>query len=412
MAVALAHLPGPDGTRPQDCPRDDDPQGDPTDHPSDHPSDDPADHPTGDITDDITADPTDDPLLTALARLPRSERPEGYGEDIDHAHQVLLSDAAVDEKKAALMLWFGRHQPCVFAKVAARANAHPALDVCWIDDTDLDRGAGHVWQRLQEARAAWKRRATEGLTSSLQVMFNSARLAHTPAGPELVDVMLILTGLYLPEWAPLEADTICLDGIPLRRPDGALELYAASMTTFFTGAHLTRTHDHRVPGGVLLNINAVGHHTSASYDTGQFPNRGAAVRRSRDTARRSVGNGGIGHPDRLRSTWHVRPGGSNEPLDSPRRPGYVPPDSDPERYGSLYHIDVTVNSLYADPEPLTGASLPPGIEKWTMMLDYFTAGETPAYHNAALLHGIPIPPDEAHGAPWKPEPRSGTELVF
>jgi hypothetical protein len=358
------------------------------------------------------AGPQEDPLLTALRRLPLRKRPDGYGQDIDQAHLVLLSDAAVEEKKATLMRWFGRHQPCVFAKLAARANAHPALDVCWIDDSDLDQGTDHVRQRLQEARATWKRRAAEGRTSSLQVMFNSTRLAYAPPSPELVRVMLVLTGLYLREWAPLEADTICLDGIPLRRPDGALQLYAASMTTFFTGAHLTRTHDHRVPGGVLLNINAVGHHTWASHDVGRFPTPTAAVRRSHDTARRSVGNGGIGHPDRLSTTWHVRPGESNEPINSPRRPGYVPPDSDPERYGSLYHIDVTVSSLYADPAPLTGPSLPPGIEKWTMMLDYFTTEDTPAYHNAALLHGIPITPDQAHGAPWKPEPRSVTERAF
>lgn len=353
-----------------------------------------------------------DSLLTALSRLPLLERPDGYGEDIDRAHSVMLSDAAVEEKKAALMRWFGRHQPCVFAKLAARADAHPALDVCWINDSDLDQGADHVRRRLQDARVTWKRRAAEGRTSSLQVMFNSARLAYAPPSPELVHVMLVLIGLYLQEWAPLEADTICLEGIPLHRPDGTLELYAASMTTFFTGAHLTRVHDHRVPGGVLLNINAVGHHTWASYDTCQFPDRAAAIHRSHETARRSVGNGGLGHPDRLSTTWHVRPGKGNEPIDGPRRPGYVPSDSDPERYGALYHIDVTVSSLYADPTSLSGPSLPPEIEKWTMMLDYFTVEETPDYHNAALLHGVPVTPDQAHSAPWEPEPRSVTEREF
>jgi hypothetical protein len=353
-----------------------------------------------------------DPLLAALGRLPNVQRPEGCGEDIDRAHRVLLSDAAEEEKRTALAQWFGRHQPCVFAKLAARADAHPVLDVCWIGDGDLDQGADHVRRRLQDARTAWKQRAAEGRTSSLQVMFNSARLAYAPPGPELLAVMLLLTGLYLPEWAPLEADTICLDGIPLRRPDGALELYAASMTTFFTGAHLTRAHDHRVPGGVLLNVNAVGHHARAGHDAGRFATQAAAVRNSHAIARRSVGNGGIGHPDRLGSTWHVRPGPGGEPVGGARRPGYVPPDSDPERYGSLYHIDVTVGSLYADPTPLTGASLPPGIEKWTMMLDYFTAEETPGYHNAALLHGMPITQEQAHSAPWQPTLRSVVEREF
>ncbi|MGW7279652.1 hypothetical protein ACWGIV_15360 [Streptomyces sp. NPDC054844] len=357
--------------------------------------------------------PGDDPLLDALGRLVPGDPRRSFGADIDEAHDVLLSGAPREQKEAALLRWFGRHQPCVFARVAVRPHARPALDVCWIDDADLDRGARHVQERLQQARAGWKRRAADGLTSSLQVMFNSERLAHAVPGPELVEVLLVLTGLYLPDWAPVEADTICLDGIPLRRPGGQLELYAASMTTFYTGAHLTRAHDHRVPGGMLLNVNAVGHHTQASYDAGRFTCPAAAVERSHQTALRSVGNGGIGHPDGHSSTWHIRAGRPNGyGFDGRRRPGYVPPDADPERYGSLYHIDVTVSSQYADPDPYR-PPVPPAVpEEWTMMLDYFTAEETPGYHNPALMRGLPISPDEAHDAPWKPECRPSHRREF
>ncbi|MEF9885519.1 hypothetical protein [Streptomyces sp. P9-A4] len=355
----------------------------------------------------------DDPLQAALGRLVPGDRRRSFGADIDAAHEVLLSTASRERKEAELLRWFGRSQPCVFAKVTARAAAHPALDVCWIDEADLERGAHHVRERLQRARTAWKRRAAAGLTSSLQVMFNSEVLAYAEPGPELVEVLLMLTGLYLPEWAPVEADTICLDGIPLRRPGGRLELYAASMTTFFTGAHLTRAHDHRVPGGVLLNVNAVGHHTQAAYDAGQFDCPAAAVERSHQTALRSVGNGGIGHPDGRSSTWHLRkgqPGGQGQ--SGPRRPGYVPPDADPERYGSQYHIDVTVSSQYADPGPCPPPVPPAEPEEWTMMLDYFTAEETPGYHNPALMRGLPITPGQAGDAPWKPDSRPGDRREF
>jgi hypothetical protein len=354
-----------------------------------------------------------DLLLDALGRLVPGAPHRSFGADIDEAHEVLLSAASREQKEAVLLRWFGRHQPCVFARVAARSDARPALDVCWIDDADLDRGTRHVQERLQRARTEWKQRAAAGLTSSLQVMFNSERLAYAVPGPELVDALLMLTDLYLPEWAPVEADTICLDGIPLRRPGGQLELFAASMTTFFTGAHLTRAHDHRVPGGVLLNVNAVGHHTRASYDAGQFTCPAAAVERSHQTALRSVGNGGIGHPDGHSSTWHIRPGqAGGYGQRSSRRPGYVPPDAAPERYGSLYHIDVTVSSQYADPNPFT-PPVPPAVpEEWTMMLDYFTAEETPGYHNPALMSGLSIPPDQAHDAPWRPEPRPSSRREF
>ncbi|WP_167573951.1 hypothetical protein [Kitasatospora cheerisanensis] len=357
---------------------------------------------------------SDDPLTAALDRLVPDAPGHGFGADIDEAHTVLLSAAASrEEKEAALRRWFGGHQPCVFAKVAARPDADPALDICWVDEEDLARGAEHVEKLLQQARERWKLRALAGRTSSLQVMFNSARLAHARPGPELLEVFRLLVGLYLPEWAPIAADTICLDGVPLRRPDGRLELFAASMTVFFTGAHLTRAHDHRVPGGMLLNVNAVGHHTQAAHDAGRFRTHAEAVRNSHGTALRSVGNGGIGHPTGHSSTWHLggdRPTGYG--LRRPPRPGHLPADADPERYGSLYHIDVTVSSYYADPTPFPPPAAGPAPDEWTMMLDYFTAEESPAYHNAALMTGLPIGPEQLHDAPWRPEPRPNSRREF
>ncbi|MFF0390482.1 hypothetical protein ACFYS8_17590 [Kitasatospora sp. NPDC004615] len=355
-----------------------------------------------------------DPLTAALDRLVPGGPEHGFGADIDEAHAVLLSAAASPEdKEAALRRWFGRHQPCVFAKVASRPGADPALDICWVTEEDLALGSEHVEKLLQQARERWKLRALEGRTSSLQVMFGSARLAHARPGPELVEVFRLLVGLYLPQWAPIEADTICLDGVPLRRPDGSIELFAASMTVFFTGAHLTRAHDHRVPGGMLLNINAVGHHTQAAHDAGRFRTHAEAVRNSHGTALRSVGNGGIGHPAGHGSTWHLggsRPTGYG--VRRPPRPGHLPADADPERYRALYHIDVTVSSYYADPTPYPPPAGEPAPDEWTMMLDYFTADESPAYHNAALMAGLPIGPGQLHDAPWRPESRPNSRREF
>jgi hypothetical protein len=47
-----------------------------------------------------------------------------------------------------------------------------------------------------------------------------------------------------------------------------------------------------------------------------------------------------------------------------------------------------------------------------MMLDYFTAEESPAYHNAALMTGMPVEPGQLHDAPWPPEPRPNSRREF
>jgi hypothetical protein len=126
------------------------------------------------------------------------------------------------------------------------------------------------------------------------VLFNSKYLAAAAPSPALVELCCLLVGLYAPEHAPVLPDTIYLDSLPLRRPDGTLELFTANITVFFTGAHLTAMHDHRCPGGVLFNLNGVGHYTYCQLDAGRYPTLEEALKRSHRSAIRSVGTGGIG----------------------------------------------------------------------------------------------------------------------
>jgi hypothetical protein len=344
-----------------------------------------------------------------LSGLPRSTLTE-YGQDIDAAHETLLRDGDRAAKRTALLAWLARWQPCVFGRIAARPGADAGLDVCIVDATDLDRGWEHVGQRVQQARHAWKDHALDGRTSSLQVLFTCPELAGAAPSAAMLELLCQLVGVYLPERAPIHPDRLYLDSLPLRRRDGAIEMFLANVTVFFAGAHLTAFHDHRAPGGVLLNINAIGHHTAAMTDRGRRESPAAVLERMHATALRSVGNGGIGHPERLASTWHLDKDEQPLPPHRTGRPAQVPDGVDPQRYGGRYHVDVAVPSLFADPTPMTPADQYQN--GWTNMLDYFTEERLPPYHHPALMHGCPVSAEHTQTNLWPPGDRSPAARAF
>ncbi|TDC83986.1 hypothetical protein E1193_07120 [Micromonospora sp. KC606] len=140
------------------------------------------------------------------------------------------------------------------------------------------------------------------------MLFSCPELAHAAPGPSMIDVPCQLVEVYLPERPRSGLAPLYLDSVPLRRPNGSVEMFLANVTVFFTGAHRTAFHDHRAPGGVLLNINAIGHHTAATIDSGRYGSPAAVLDRMHTTALRSVGSGGLGDPHQPGSTWHLDKG--------------------------------------------------------------------------------------------------------
>lgn len=169
-------------------------------------------------------------------------------------------------------------------------------------------------------------------------------------------------------------------------------------------------HDHRAPGGVLLNINAVGHYANVLAIRGIASDFEDAVTRSRELAVRSVGNGGIGCASQPSSTRHRRVAGatSHQPA---RRPSYVPQDADPNRYAADYHSDVFIPSAAlagGDPRcPFAGAKWP------NMLLDYLTPDELPPDHyNYALMRGHPVEAGAKYHNPWGPLDVTPEDVIY
>lgn len=219
-----------------------------------------------------------------------------------------------------------------------------------------------------------------------------------------MEVCRILSGLYLIEHVPIQADVIYTEAVPLRSPDGQLALYKAGCNIFYTAAHRTRNHDRRVPGGLMFSVNSPGHYANSLTQRGIYPDFGEAVRFVRETAFRSIGNGGHGHPGLRSASWHNRTGAVTADGCPVRHlPSYVPRDFDPSRYSATYHTDVLVPAdVTADGQEFHETY--DGAEVWPyLILDYISADPFPADHpNYGLFHGHPIDDCGKYHNPWSP----------
>jgi hypothetical protein len=357
-------------------------------------------------------------LTDLLDALPLRPRDHGFGADIDRAHRVLLDpDAAEPQKEAELRRWLALYQPCLFGRLAARQGAGTAaskglgFEIVWIADRDLDLGEEHVAARIQAGRRAWKERAERGESSALLIFFNSERLALARPGAELREAARRLAELYLVEFGRVDGDVVYTEAVPLRHPDGRLHVYKASTQLFYTGAHLMRNHDRRIPGGMVISMNGPGHLARSLALRRVTPDYPRAVEFVRSTAMRSIGNGGIGHPAALSSSWHNRldaphATGGECPVPSPRtapsrRAALEQVDHD--RFSAVYQIDVLIQSdVLGETDPRPQAHRPEDV--WPQLhLEYIsTRMTTPDEPDHGWFNGVPIDECALYHNPWPP----------
>ncbi|WP_027345439.1 hypothetical protein [Hamadaea tsunoensis] len=359
-----------------------------------------------------------DSLIDDLPQLPADT---DFGPDIDRANLILLSDADRAEKRAAFWKWCARFTPCLFGRLSSHADKGIAPSkgltayLLWLDDADLALGATHVSAEIQRGRREFKDLAERGEASGFLIMINSARLAYAAPGQELIDVCVELSNLYLTEHAPIQQDVIYTEAVPLRTAEGQLTLFKAGCNIFYGGAHRTRNHDRRVPGGLLFSMNSPGHYAQSMHLRGLMPKLEDAIEFVRDTAYRSIGNGGLGVDGVASQSWHNRLAEGKCPVQHDGKlPGYVPKDFDPARYSALYHTDVLVpTDATRDGRDVTGVAYEEtDLEIWShLILDYITDQRFPQDHlNYGLFHGHPTEDSNKYHNPWPARRAHNTEL--
>jgi len=340
-----------------------------------------------------------------LARLPQQPAETSFGADIDEANRLLLEQGlSVAEKEQSFRKWLGsRFQPCLLGRLGSKDQQGISYDICWIDRATLARGSQHVRSVLQKRRRHWKERTREGLTHGLLVMFNAPELAFARPGPEFLEACQQLSDLYLVEHAPVEPDLIYTEAVPLQLDNRQLQLFKATVGLFYTGAHRTRAHDRRVPGGLMIQVVSVGQLANSLVMRGVDPTLEQAVKKMQDLALRSIGNGGRGHEGTLSTSWH----NLGEPwrpatCPIPHRPRYVPENFSARRYSALYHSDVLIPSAVTlDARVDLGRH---GVEVWSdLRIDYFHVGRLDSsQHDHGMFDGHPIRAEALYHNPWPP----------
>lgn len=353
-------------------------------------------------------------IADLLNSVPQLAQPADLGEDINAIHPLLLaSSTPEDEKRCALWRWIGRSQPCMFGRLAANGAKHLRADLCWIHPWELAEPRAYVAEKIQRARRAWKDRAERGESSGFLIMFNHPRLAYAAPSPEFVALSAVLSNLYLVEHAPIEADVIYTEAVPLRAPDGQLTIFKAGCNIFNSGAHATRNHDRRVPGGVMFSMNSPGHYANSLAAGGHVDSFDEALALIKKTAMTSIGNGGIGCPATGTTSWHNHDETETSSVPwASRRPSHVPTAADESRYAALYHTDVLVaTDVMSDGRHVQSPF--GGEEVWAhLILDYISAERFPADHvNYGLFHGHPVDDCGKYHNPW-PARRARNEELF
>jgi hypothetical protein len=320
-------------------------------------------------------------LADALQAVPVLPDDFDLGKDIDAANRSLLEDALTAEQKQEVFFsWAAKYQPCLFGRLGSRGQRGIGIDMVWIDDADVDAGDHHVMSKIQLARRAWKDRATEGLASAFLIMLNTRRACYARQGPELLELCKVFCELYLVETVPILPDVIYTEAVPLRDRDGRLSVYKAGINVFYPGAHRTMNHDRRIPGGLMISVNAPGHYVNTLVLRGQA-SLDEAIEQVRELTWRSIGNGGIGHDGFPSVTWHNVEDRAEASCPAKKLPSYIPANFSREYYSGMYHTDVLIPTAVTVDDTIITAIDEKSMEIWRWnVLFYVSLHEFEAGH--------------------------------
>jgi hypothetical protein len=191
-------------------------------------------------------------LMDSLVADPwRLQQP--FSMDFAPWHEGLLA-AADDTQRAKLMdEWLGEHQPCLFGRHAAKQGR---IAYCFLTQQDLDKDDDHVAGRIARARLNWRRRGRSGTSSAFVIVVISDAIARAQPDGALLRVCQRLVELYLCREAP--SDRILHDELFLETAEH--RSWRVGVNFFGAQGDGRWWKDHRMPGGVALSMNSVGHH--------------------------------------------------------------------------------------------------------------------------------------------------------
>jgi hypothetical protein len=282
-----------------------------------------------------------------------------FSETFDEAHRALLSSHDQVARESLMGQWLRRYQPCLFGRIAAKEGL---ISYCFLTEHDLSLGRQHVQDAIQAARLEWTRAAYQGQKSAFVICLLSDDLARATPDQTVLSLAMSLASLYL--LTAIRPDEIYLEEVFLEMPSFARTTWRWSAGVNYFSAHADGRwwQDHRIPGGIALSVNSVGHLVKSS-----------AIGRAQQTLAQSLDiQGDPWLPTKVdslgealefamrtidlatdaasgRATW------LNSAEAGERCPITLPPNLEGKsctQYGGYYHTDITLPSEYFQPDVL------------------------------------------------------------
>jgi hypothetical protein len=332
----------------------------------------------------------------------------GFSPDVEETNARLFRDGATeDEQRDALADWIGKHQPCLFGRLAARAGF---LSYCILTPDDLRSSDVAIRAKIQAARRQWTRAGFAGTKNGFIILAVHKELAHALPNDTVKRLALRLCSLYLLDEA--EPDKVLHDRICLEKPgdDRTTWEWLAGVNYFSAQGDRRWWHDHRIPGGMAFSVNSVGHMVKSGImskgmaalnrdlgvpDEGEAEHKVTSLTRALELAMRTINQAAETVSGKATFLLSLpAPTGGEAPAPPIPLTGPLA-GKDWSQYFGHYHTDYTVPSEYFRPDVERPAELPGHALDFTYL---FQAGvDNPAYltmgEGRPIRHDGLAPPD-------------------
>jgi hypothetical protein len=183
-------------------------------------------------------------------------REVGFSDDMATTNERLFAAADVDAAQNVIRDWITRYQPCLFGRMAAKADL---ISFCILIEADLRGDPAALRDKIQEAREVWLALGHEGRKSAFVILAISPLLAFAVPDLTVQTIACELCSSYL--LRDVVADEIYLDEMFLEKPGTKRTTWKwlAGVNYFCAQGDGRWWHDHRIPGGMAFSVNSAGH---------------------------------------------------------------------------------------------------------------------------------------------------------
>jgi hypothetical protein len=211
--------------------------------------------------------------MTSIAELMGKLNRDPFRVQWDFTTEMAMANAAIAAAKnpgeiaRVLGDWIAMNQPCIFGRAAARAET---ITFCILTDEELSQADDVIRERIAADRGIWQRRAVRGKSSAFVIACISERLLKARPDDKTLKLAQRLVNLYLGVLA--KPDEIYTDTVIYRDADSnEARIWPAGVNYFAAHADERWWRDHRIPGGIALSMNSVGHLAHSSSAASNLP---------------------------------------------------------------------------------------------------------------------------------------------